>query len=49
MITSLIIIGAILLALFIYMQHPKFGKAPGGKRLEMLKKSPNFKEGEICE
>lgn len=31
--------------ILIYMQQPKFGKAPNGKRLELLKKSLNFKNG----
>lgn len=28
-----------------YMQHPKFGKAPSGERLEQMKKSKHFKNG----
>ncbi|SFW51899.1 L-ascorbate metabolism protein UlaG, beta-lactamase superfamily [Sinomicrobium oceani] len=30
---------------FIYIQHPKFGKAPSGARLERMKQSPNYKDG----
>lgn len=30
---------------FAYMNHPTFGKSTNGKRLEHLKKSPNFKDG----
>jgi L-ascorbate metabolism protein UlaG (beta-lactamase superfamily) len=30
---------------FFYLQHPKFGKAPNGKRIELIQKSLNFKEG----
>ncbi|WP_240485968.1 MBL fold metallo-hydrolase [Anditalea andensis] len=29
------------------MNHPQFGKAPKGKRLEMLQQSPNYKNGEF--
>ncbi|WP_236979153.1 MBL fold metallo-hydrolase [Membranihabitans maritimus] len=35
----------IIAAIFLYMQHPKFGKAPSKNHLEVLEKSPNFKEG----
>lgn len=28
-----------------YMQHPKFGKAPSGERLERMKKSTHFEDG----
>lgn len=31
----------------IYMQHPKFGKGPSGKRLERIEKSPNFSDGKF--
>jgi L-ascorbate metabolism protein UlaG (beta-lactamase superfamily) len=30
---------------FLYLQQPLFGKAPSGKRLEAMQKSPNFKNG----
>jgi len=33
------------LAIFIYIQQPKFGKTPGEKRLERIKKSPNYSKG----
>src|SRR5690606_11560796 len=38
---------ALLLAIatITYMQHPKFGKAPSGKRLELIKQSPHYKDG----
>lgn len=29
------------------MQHPKFGKAPSGERLERIRKSPNYKNGKF--
>jgi len=37
----------ILLAAFLFMQQSKFGKTPTGKRLEHIKKSPNFKQGKF--
>jgi len=33
------------LSVFFYMKHPKFGKLPSGKRLEIIQKSPNYKDG----
>ena len=30
-----------------YLQLPKFGKAPGGQRLESIQKSSNFKDGKF--
>lgn len=40
---------ALLLAIatIIYMHHPKFGKAPSSTRLELIKRSPNFKDGKF--
>ncbi|WP_233164795.1 MBL fold metallo-hydrolase [Pedobacter sp. ASV28] len=35
------------LATFLYMRHPKFGKAPSGKRLTLLQQSPNYKDGKF--
>ncbi len=32
---------------FLFMQHPMFGKNPDGARLERIKKSPNYKDGEF--
>ncbi|RPD42187.1 MBL fold metallo-hydrolase [Chitinophaga barathri] len=32
---------------FIYMKQSKFGKAPSGERLEMIKRSPNYKDGKF--
>jgi L-ascorbate metabolism protein UlaG (beta-lactamase superfamily) len=31
----------------VYIQHPKFGKLPEGDRLEIIKKSPNYADGEF--
>lgn len=32
---------------FVYLQHPKFGKAPSGKRLVRIRKSPNYRNGKF--
>ncbi len=39
------IIFLILLSIFLFVKHPKFGKTPHGERLELVKKSPNYKNG----
>lgn len=43
--TSVVLLFGI--TLFFYMRQPKFGKAPSGKRLEQLHKSPHYKEGQF--
>lgn len=45
MITLLIIAALFAVAVFIFMQQPQFGKAPSGKRLERIQKSPYYKNG----
>ncbi|MEO7978007.1 MBL fold metallo-hydrolase [Flavobacterium sp.] len=47
MVTILIIIFLLVTFLFTYLQDPKFGKEPSGKRLESIQKSPNFKNGKF--
>src|SRR5690554_374499 len=42
---SLITAALFIAAITFYLQRPKFGKAPSGKRLELIKKSDNYKEG----
>lgn len=39
----------LLLAFWVYLflQHPKFGKHPSGKRLERIQNSPNFRDGKF--
>ncbi|EOR95916.1 Outer membrane protein romA [Arcticibacter svalbardensis MN12-7] len=32
-------------AILIFMRQPQFGKSPSGKRLELMKQSPNYKDG----
>ena len=43
MFLSLIVLLAV--AIFLFIQQPKFGKMPSGERLERIKQSPNYKEG----
>ena len=45
MITFLIIVAVLVAATFLIINQEKFGKAPSGKRLERIQKSPNFKDG----
>lgn len=35
------------LIIFLYMKQSKFGKSPAGERLEMMKRSPNYKDGKF--
>lgn len=37
----------IALALLLFLNHPKFGAKPSGKRLERIRKSPNYRDGEF--
>jgi L-ascorbate metabolism protein UlaG (beta-lactamase superfamily) len=37
----------IILALYIFLQDPRFGKAPTGERLIQIQKSPNYKDGKF--
>lgn len=45
MVTTLIAFIVLGIALFLFMQHPQFGKNPSGKRLELIRKSANYKNG----
>lgn len=47
MIATLILAGVLIIATLLYVQQDKFGKAPGGARLERIKQSPNFKNGKF--
>ncbi len=42
---TLFTISLIIVAVIVYMHHPKFGKLPTGDRLERIRKSPNYKNG----
>ncbi len=43
--TLLIVVLALTLIIYLFMQQKSFGKLPSGSRLERIKQSPNFKEG----
>ncbi len=48
MISGIIGLVALLaLAVFFFLQLPMFGKLPGGERLERIKRSPNYRDGEF--
>ena len=47
MVTTFIIIGILFIATLLYMKQDKFGKNPSGTRLERIKHSPNFKNGQL--
>lgn len=38
---------ALVVAAFAYLQHPKFGHLPEGKRLAQIEQSPNYRDGEF--
>ncbi|PLX98379.1 MAG: MBL fold metallo-hydrolase [Desulfuromonas sp.] len=43
----LVLACCLVLAACVFMKHPKFGKAPEGTRLESIRKSPNYVDGEF--
>ncbi|GAB2684831.1 MBL fold metallo-hydrolase [Mucilaginibacter koreensis] len=45
MITFALVLLLLVIAVALYVQHPKFGAKPGGKRLERMKASPQYKKG----
>lgn len=47
MLLTLSLVLFISLAVYIFMQQPKFGKLPSGKRLERVKSSPNYRDGQF--
>ena len=47
MIFIAIIIAILAISIFAFLQQPKFGRLPSGARLERIKKSPHFKNGEF--
>ena len=46
-VSILIIMGILTLSTMLYMGQSKFGKNPTGARLERIKKSPNYKDGQF--
>ena len=47
MLVVLTIIALLGIITFFYMRQPKFGKSPSGARLEKIKKSPHYKDGQF--
>lgn len=47
MIITLLIFAVLSIAVYAFMQQAKFGKLPSGERLEMIKKSPNYRDGKF--
>lgn len=45
MIVAISIIGILTIGVYGFMLHPKFGRKPEGKRLEIMKKSPHYRDG----
>ncbi len=35
----------LIVAVYLFLQQPKFGKQPSGKRMERIQQSPNFRDG----
>ena len=46
-ITFTILIAAIAIGAYLFMQGKQFGKTPSGKRLERILKSPHYKDGKF--
>ncbi|WP_348798194.1 MBL fold metallo-hydrolase [Flavobacterium adhaerens] len=47
MFTLLLLIIILGISLFLFLQHPQFGKKPSGERLLQIQKSPNYKNGKF--
>lgn len=47
MITTLVIIAAVILAATVFLNHPKFGRRPSGAGLQRMKQSPHYAKGEF--
>ncbi len=47
MIVLFSVIAVLVIVIYFYMQQPQFGALPSGTRLEMVKKSPYYKEGKF--
>ena len=45
--TLVILIATLSIGTYIFMQGKQFGKAPSGKRLERILKSPHYKDGKF--
>ena len=47
MITTISILTALAVCVFLFLKHPKFGTRPSGERLMRMKESPNFRDGKF--
>jgi len=47
MIPTVILTVLLIVFICIYLQHPKFGKSPTGRRLQAIKNSPNYRNGKF--
>jgi L-ascorbate metabolism protein UlaG (beta-lactamase superfamily) len=47
MIIAVIVLLIIVSLLYFYLQQPKFGKAPAGKRLQQMMQSPHYRNGKF--
>ncbi|KYZ75152.1 MBL fold metallo-hydrolase [Anaerosporomusa subterranea] len=47
LLASLLILAIIALGIVLYLQHPKFGALPEGARLERIKSSPHYADGQF--
>jgi L-ascorbate metabolism protein UlaG (beta-lactamase superfamily) len=47
MLITLTILGSLTLGTIVFLRHPRFGKAPSGKHLELLQHSPNYANGKF--
>ena len=42
-----IIIIILIITVYVFMQQPQFGRAASGERLETIRKSPHYKDGQF--
>jgi L-ascorbate metabolism protein UlaG (beta-lactamase superfamily) len=45
MMPVIVIIVVLVVAIWLYMQQPQFGRPPSGKRLDAIRRSPNYRDG----
>jgi L-ascorbate metabolism protein UlaG (beta-lactamase superfamily) len=43
----ILLLAIVFATLYFWLNQPKFGKLPSGKRLQLIQKSPNYKEGKF--
>ncbi len=47
MLVALFILLIVAALIYLFLEEPKFGKKPAGERLEIIKASPNYKDGQF--